>query len=68
MAMNLNCDGSGPHTPGIVKKLPLGGGANLLLCHACWSNELRYRRVRNFSLGDSAYFDLPKWEDAEVYE
>lgn len=68
MNQNRNCDGSGPHAAGVVKKMPQGGGANSILCRRCWSAELNYRRSRNISLEDFAKYDLPAWETAEVYE
>jgi hypothetical protein len=43
-APNWNCDGGHCIDPkGEVKVYPLGGGANLNLCHACWAHENRYR-------------------------
>jgi hypothetical protein len=44
--MNPNCDGAGPHDPGEVRRYPLGGGANLILCFRCWVRENKYRFER----------------------
>lgn len=67
MASNWNCDGSGPHTVGEVKKLPLPGAANLILCRACWRRELQYRIARNKELAAENRFPLPEWDYAENY-
>lgn len=40
------CDGAGPHYPGEIRKYPIGGGANLLLCMLCWADENKYRFER----------------------
>lgn len=67
---NWDCGGSGPHTPGEVRKLPHGKEphhGNSILCRACWQKEIKFRRERNRELEAFAQFDLPRWEDAEVY-
>lgn len=67
--LNGMCDGSHCKTAaGEVRVLPLGGGANLILCRACHRYELEFRRERNVTLGDFAKFALPAWETLEVYE
>lgn len=44
---NWNCDGSHCTEPdGVVRRYPLGGGANLFLCMVCASHENRYRYER----------------------
>src|SRR3954471_23290661 len=44
---NWNCDNDKCHQPnGEVRLYPLGGGANMILCRACWANENRYRYGR----------------------
>lgn len=44
---NWNCCGDQCRDPnGEVRLYPLGGGANLILCHACWAHENRYRYER----------------------
>jgi hypothetical protein len=63
MAENWNCDGSGPHTEGTVKKYPLGGGANLILCIRCWARENQYR----FNRGDPEKWPQENWHAAEIY-
>jgi hypothetical protein len=65
---NPNCDGA--HCTkeyGTVRKLPAGGGANLILCRDCFAHEWEYRRERNRELSPDAQFDLPMWKDLEVY-
>lgn len=68
---NCNCDGSGPHTAGEVRLLPMGRDAhsgNLILCRSCHAREIAWRRERNLSLGDFARFDLPEWDSLQVYK
>ncbi len=44
---NPNCDGSHCRSEtGEVRVYPLGGGGNLILCHACFAHENRYRFER----------------------
>lgn len=66
---NPNCDGGHCRSEtGEVRLLPLGGGANLILCRTCHEHELSYRRERNRELASNVRFDLPDWEDLEVYK
>jgi len=68
---NWNCDGSGPHSPGIVKVLPLGSSpdhGNLILCLACFNREMSYRRGRNKELSRDCAFQLPTWESLKEYK
>jgi len=66
--LNGMCDGSHCRSAASeVRVLPLGGGANLILCRACHAHELAWRRERNRSLGDFAQFALPEWETLAVY-
>lgn len=65
---NPMCDGSHcKESNGEVRILPYGGGGNIICCHACYLNEMKYRRGRNRDLGREA-FELPTWEDLEVYK
>lgn len=78
----FNCDGAGPHTGRIVKKMRLGQpgemAGNLILCQSCWKREIIWRRQRNSELTANPVhvapllveqgFDLPRWSEAEVYE
>jgi hypothetical protein len=63
-----NCDGSGPHSAGEVRVMPLGGGGNLILCLHCYVKENNYRRERNEELGEFAKFQIVEWQNAKVYE
>lgn len=68
---NPNCDGSGPHTLGEVRVLPLGtipDHGNLILCHACYMRELRYRIERNRELSKDCQYRLPAWETMKPYK
>ena len=61
---NNNCDGA--HCTceiGEVKLYPLGGGANLILCRACWAHENRYR----FNRGHPGKWPQNDWAKAKVY-
>jgi len=48
---NPNCDGGGPHDSGEVRRYPLGGSANLILCLRCWARENQYRYRRGLDAG-----------------
>ena len=68
MAKNYNCDGS--HcikSDSEVRLYPLGGGANLILCKACFRHENDYRHTmeRTFQRPD----DWPRvdWDKAKPY-
>ena len=59
---NWNCDGDHcTSSTGEVKLYPLPGGGNLILCHACWANENKWRFNQKK--------DLPQhdWSVAELY-
>lgn len=65
---NPNCDNDKCRDAnGEVRVLPLGGGANLILCRACFEHELRFRRERNRELSPDCQFKLPDWEVLAVY-
>lgn len=72
--LNPNCDGAGPDAPygvckgGEVRRVPIGGDGAVILCRRCFRAEIVWRKERNKELGEYAQFDLPKWEDLEVYE
>lgn len=68
MGKNPNCDGERcTSEKGEVRILPIGGGANLILCRACFEAEIAYRKERNKELAPENRFDLPEWEALEVY-
>lgn len=63
-----HCDGSGPHTgPAEVRLMPLGGGANLILCQACWSRENRYRYERGRETGAPENWPPANFNTAKIY-
>lgn len=69
-ATNNNCDGSGPHTMGEVRLLPLGSSphhGSLILCRACFEHEIAYRKERNRDLSKDCAFKLPEWASLQVY-
>jgi hypothetical protein len=72
MANNWNCDGAGPHsTDPEVRRYPLGGGANLILCSACTARENRYRVIRANDKQnpiDPAAFPVHAWSTLKTYE
>ena len=63
---NANCSGAGPHEPGEVRRMSIGGGGRISLCRSCWQKELEWRRKQNKSLA-LGLFDLPDWDKGEVY-
>lgn len=84
--INNNCDSqgcgncTGEHS--LVRVLPLGGGANAILCKNHFHKEIKYREQRNMEEFTRIYwqdsetlkqekkdgaFDLPKWEDLQIY-
>ncbi len=69
---NPNCDGDKCRKEsGEVRLLPLDKdtvhGGNLILCHACYTYEIAYRKERNSELSKGCQFDLPAWESLKVY-
>ena len=61
---NYNCDGAYCTDPkGEVRKYKLGGGANLILCKACWNHENRWRCERY----DPENWPQIDWDRAEIY-
>ena len=68
MPHNNNCDGGHcRHAHGEVRLYPLGGGANLILCAACWQHENAYRRERGRDTGAPERWPLLDWNTAEIY-
>jgi hypothetical protein len=84
--INNNCDGQGCgdciSENSVVRILPLGGGANAILCKNHYQKEIIYRTQRNLDEFTKTYwkdnetlkqekkpgsFDLPKWEDLQIY-
>lgn len=68
MGDNPNCDGALCVGHGEVRLYPLGGGANLILCAACFANENRYRRERGRETGAPERWPEVEWATAEVYQ
>lgn len=67
MNKNPNCSGGHCHTErGEVRVYPLGGGGNLILCHACWAHENRYRHENRHRFAEGAW-PQHDWNQAEVY-
>lgn len=65
---NPNCDGDKCRSSkGQVRKLPIDGDGNLILCRVCFDHEILFRVERNIDLGTHAQFDTPSWKDLEVY-
>lgn len=67
--INPNCDGGHCVVPfAQVRKFPLGGGANALLCFVCFAAENRYNeeaRKRPGAMPDA--FPHVNWFTAEKY-
>ena len=71
MPIANECGGQGPHSGSEVRLLPHSNTSlhgNDILCRACFNREIAYRRERNRDLGKFAQYDLPAWEDCEVYK
>ena len=65
---NWNCSGERCVTPnGEVRVYPLGGGANLILCRACWTHENLYRHSRGVTSKRPQDWPQQNWQAAEVY-
>jgi hypothetical protein len=58
-----SCD-HGHQTFGDVRSLPIGGGANVIVCREHYGTEMQFRRER---IAAGAPFDLPEWESLTVY-
>ena len=67
--INNNCDCGGPCYPlnNEVRVLPTGRDSNAILCRAGFNREMMYRRARNMELAKENQFDLPIWNDLEIY-
>jgi len=62
---NWNCDGARcTDANGETRMFPLGGGANLILCSACFAYENRYRARRG---GERYGFPAINWVTAKRY-
>ena len=64
---NYNCDGCGPHVGPETRRLPFPDGSAVILCRACYGREMHYRRGRNRDLAPENQFDLPAWDELDVY-
>lgn len=62
-----DCD-MGHNTPAEIRKLPLGGGSNALLCYRCYQTEMNWRKEQNKDLTPDCQFDCPSWFSLEVVE
>ena len=68
MTHNPNCDGGHcRHSSGEVRLYPLGGGANLILCAACWAHENAYRSERGRETRAPENWPPLDWATAAVY-
>jgi hypothetical protein len=69
MPKNNNCDNDKcTESHGEVRLYPLGGGGNLILCHACWAHENRYRYQRGQETKQPDNWPQVNWYEAKVYE
>jgi hypothetical protein len=64
--INLNCNGDkcSPFGSKQVRWLPTGGGANAIYCKLCYLHEIEFRKYR---ISQGVPYELPKWEDLEIY-
>ncbi len=65
--INPNCDGDHCKSNGEVRLYPLGGGANLILCHTCFAHENRYRFNRGFETKSPENWPQVDWSKAKEY-
>lgn len=66
---NWNCDKDKCRYPkGEVRLYPIGGGGNMILCHACWAHENRYRFDRGIVSRQPENWPQLDWTKAEVYK
>ena len=66
---NPMCDGSHCRSDaGEVRRYSLGAGGNLILCHACWAAENRYRYERGRETRAPENWPQENWYEAEVYK
>ena len=65
MNRNNNCDGAHCDGSEEVRVLPLGGGANVILCRGCYRHEASYRRAMQVHYGGN--WTIPAWQELEVY-
>jgi hypothetical protein len=65
---NPNCCGDACRSKeGEVRVYPLGGGANLIVCLACWVHENKYRYERGKETGRPEDWPQQNWNKAEIY-
>lgn len=66
---NWYCDKDKCTDPnGEVRVYPIGGGGNMILCHACWTDENRYRFNRGKETKQPENWPQLDWAKAEVYQ
>lgn len=66
---NWDCDGDAcTDSKSEVRVYPLGGGANLILCHSCFAHENKYRfnKAKQYKWPDDRWPQI-NWETAEHY-
>lgn len=65
----LECDGVYcRHATAELRVFPASPESKVLYCHACYLNEVQFRKVRNRSLAKEYQFDIPFWENLEIYK
>ena len=67
IVFNSDCDGSGPHSCGEIRILPITRDSNAVVCHACYRHEMAFR-LGITANGSLPVPDLPSWESLKVYE
>ena len=60
------CD-HGHETPNETRSMPLGGGANLILCRFHVVSENAYRSMRAEETGAPENWKIEPWEDLKTY-
>jgi hypothetical protein len=64
---NWMCDGAHcREANGQIRIYPLGGGANMYYCQACFAHENRYRHERGVDSKRPELWPQVSWADSEV--
>ena len=58
---NYACDGACNRNNITVRRLDIGGGGGVFLCHFCWIHEMEWRKDRNKELEKQNQFDILAW-------
>lgn len=64
-----DCDGTGIHTAGELRRLPIcAASGELIVCRGCFNSAVNWRKQMNKNLPDGSKYEIQKWEDLEICE